>query len=233
LFCGGYKMLNFIYSTLLLVTLAYPLYRFHEPRLRMKKNVFSVFLSVSFVAVFFIGWDIVFAINKLWNFNPRFVTGVSLFYLPLEEWLFFFVIPYSCLFIYEVVNYFFPEMRSSCLISAASILFALFLLIAAILNTNRLYTLVSFSSGSVVMLILVVIPFYRKQLALFWLSWFFCLIPFFFVNGVLTALPVVSYAAVGILNIRIFSIPVEDFIYSHALLFLNFALYNYLIRNKR
>ena len=51
--------------------------------------------------------DIVFTKLQIWSFNNDYVSGLYLFKLPIEEWLFFIVIPFCCVFIYESINYFF------------------------------------------------------------------------------------------------------------------------------
>ena len=56
----------------------------------------------------FIPWDIYFTAKGVWDFNPNFIIDVKFLYLPIEEWLFFIIVPYACVFIYEVLNYFFP-----------------------------------------------------------------------------------------------------------------------------
>lgn len=48
----------------------------------------------------------------------------------------------------------------------------------------------------------------------FWMAYFIHLIPFFIVNGVLTAKPVVLYHAEEIIGPRIYTIPIEDSIYA-------------------
>jgi lycopene cyclase domain-containing protein len=59
----------------------------------------------------------------------------------------------------------------------------------------------------------------------FWAMYLLHLVPFFIVNGVLTALPVVEYAPFGITGVRLGTIPVEDTLYSFVLLILNVYFY--------
>jgi len=53
--------------------------------------------------------------------------------------------------------------------------------------------------------------------------WLIHLIPFFAVNGVLTALPIVWYNNSENLNVRLGSVPVEDAFYSLLLLLIVFG----------
>jgi lycopene cyclase domain-containing protein len=62
----------------------------------------SVFLSIFISSALFITGDIIFLKLGIWGFNPRYHSGILLFGLPLEEWLFFIIIPYCCMFIHYV-----------------------------------------------------------------------------------------------------------------------------------
>ena len=56
------------------------------------------------VVIVFSVWDIVAIARDHWTYNPRFVTGVDLGPLPLEELVFFIVIPICALLSYEAVG---------------------------------------------------------------------------------------------------------------------------------
>ncbi|MGE2691085.1 lycopene cyclase domain-containing protein [Mycolicibacterium pulveris] len=57
------------------------------------------------VAAVFIIWDVVAILAQVWTFNPRYVTGVELLgIMPLEELLFFIVIPLCGLLTYNAVD---------------------------------------------------------------------------------------------------------------------------------
>jgi lycopene cyclase domain-containing protein len=58
------------------------------------------------------------------------------------------------------------------------------------------------------------------------------LLPFFIVNGVLTALPVVWYNNAEIMGPRIGTIPAEDSMYSMLMLLLTVTLYELLRKRK-
>ena len=54
----------------------------------------------------FIPWDAYFSFEGIWWFNPKYTSGINLLYLPIEEWAFFIVIPFCCVFLYEVLNHY-------------------------------------------------------------------------------------------------------------------------------
>lgn len=56
------------------------------------------------VVAIFVVWDLVGIARDHWSYNPRFVTGVDVGPMPLEELLFFVVIPICGLLTYEGVG---------------------------------------------------------------------------------------------------------------------------------
>ncbi|SDS76283.1 lycopene cyclase domain-containing protein [Brevibacterium sandarakinum] len=56
------------------------------------------------IVLIFSLWDIVAISRDHWTYNPKYVTGVHLGDLPLEEIVFFIVIPICALLSYEAVG---------------------------------------------------------------------------------------------------------------------------------
>jgi lycopene cyclase domain-containing protein len=57
------------------------------------------------VALVFVIWDGLAIAGHVWTYNPRYVTGVNLpFRIPLEELVFFLVIPVCGILTYEGVQ---------------------------------------------------------------------------------------------------------------------------------
>ena len=57
------------------------------------------------VAAVFVLWDVIAIAAGVWSYNPRYVTGVTLpLSLPLEEALFFLVIPVCAVLTFETVR---------------------------------------------------------------------------------------------------------------------------------
>jgi lycopene cyclase domain-containing protein len=57
------------------------------------------------VAAVFVVWDAVEIAAHVWSYNPRYVTGIELpADIPIEELLFFIVIPLCGLFTYNAVD---------------------------------------------------------------------------------------------------------------------------------
>ncbi|MCI4675320.1 lycopene cyclase domain-containing protein [Candidatus Mycolicibacterium alkanivorans] len=61
--------------------------------------------SVLPVALVFIVWDAIAIAGDVWTYNPRFITGIDVgFSIPLEELLFFIIIPLCGLLTYSAVS---------------------------------------------------------------------------------------------------------------------------------
>jgi lycopene cyclase domain-containing protein len=64
------------------------------------------------VAVVFVAWDAIAVAAHIWSYNPRYVTGLELpGQLPIEELLFFVVIPLCGLLTYNAVNAILARLR--------------------------------------------------------------------------------------------------------------------------
>lgn len=62
-------------------------------------------LAILPVAAVFVVWDLVAIAADVWRYNPRYVTGIGLpGNMPIEELLFFIVIPLCGLFTYNAVD---------------------------------------------------------------------------------------------------------------------------------
>ena len=64
----------------------------------------------------------------------------------------------------------------------------------------------------------------------FWVFWAVMFVLIFIVNGYLTWRPIVTYGETYHLGIRLFTIPVEDFIYGFSLITMNISLWEYFTR---
>jgi lycopene cyclase domain-containing protein len=204
--------MHYIYSLLLLFTLSYPLFKSFEDKIAFHKRWKFLFPAILISATFFIIWDIWFTSIGIWKFNSDYVLGLFIFKLPIEEWLFFFITPFSCVFIYEVMNYFVKKDVLAKQAKYITTILAIILLVLAIIYHDKLYTFVDFILLSVFLFIHQFI-IKSNYLGRFYITWAICIIPFLLVNGVITAMPIVIYNNLENINIRIWTIPVEDLFY--------------------
>jgi lycopene cyclase domain-containing protein len=92
-------MEKYLYLGVLLFAISYPLAQSFERRIRYATQWKYLFPGMLGTAAFFIVWDIWFTNLGVWEFNPRYVLGWFFLDLPVEEWLFFLIVPFSSVFI--------------------------------------------------------------------------------------------------------------------------------------
>lgn len=72
---------------------------------RVYRRFRLLLLALLPVVVIFSIWDIVGIVREHWDYNPAYVTGIQLiFAMPLEELVFFIVVPICGLLTYEAVG---------------------------------------------------------------------------------------------------------------------------------
>ena len=74
-------------------------------RARVYRRARTMLLALLPVVLVFSVWDVVGIVRDHWSYNPRYVTGIELpLRMPLEELVFFVVIPICGLLTYEAVG---------------------------------------------------------------------------------------------------------------------------------
>lgn len=213
---------DYLYLWLDLFAIAYPLAQSFEHRLRYYTKWWSLFPAIGVVGFFFIVWDVVFTQHGIWGFNEDYLVGWSIFNLPIEECLFFLLIPFSCIFIYECTLYFIPKRIFKRWSAPWTLLYGLIVFVVGLLHWDHAYTSVTFLLSALVILIFFLVE-KRDFLDRFWLGYLFSLIPFLLVNGILTGSyldePIVWYNDAENLGIRLGTIPLDDTVYLFLLLF--------------
>lgn len=188
-------------------------------------------IALLITSVLFIVWDEIFTQEKIWGFNEKYVTGIFLGSLPLEEIMFFICIPYASVFTYFALNHtiekdhLFPHQE---LISSVLIIL---LLIAGIYNIDKWYTGVTFIALAL-FLAFQMLKIKPRYMGRFYFAFGILLVPFLIVNGILTGSfideSVVWYNDNHTLGMRIGTIPLEDFFYALLLIVTNIAIIEWL-----
>ncbi|WP_353136882.1 lycopene cyclase domain-containing protein, partial [Pseudopedobacter sp.] len=78
-----------------------------DKRIRFNRYFGSFLKAAILVAIPFILWDSWFTKLGIWWFNDDYLIGIRFLGLPIEEWLFFICIPFSCVFTYFCLTKFF------------------------------------------------------------------------------------------------------------------------------
>ena len=184
-------------------------------------------------ALFYIVWDMIFTNLEVWFFNKEYVVAKTFIYnLPLEEVLFFFIVPYCCTFIYECIRSYFPAIKSTKASDNILFILGLALLIFSIFTHHLYYTFYTsiFLSGFIFIFFIFRRYFVAFNTKAFLIAYLIILFPFLIVNGFLTAIPVITYNNEHNLAIRIYTIPVEDIFYGMLLVMMNIAGYEKLLK---
>lgn len=235
--------LQFTYFLILAGSLAGPLLLSFDRKVAYYRKWKYLFPAMLLPALFFLVWDELKTRAGVWSFSPQHITGFRIGVLPLEEVLFFFVVPYCCVFIYECIVCYFPGVKGKRwgwpTLVAITVLFA----IATALTYGKAYT---FYTALFNTLFLLALLLFRKRFtgfdpAAFLVSYGVIVIPFLLVNGLLTGIPVVLYNDAENLGFRIFSflpwpmqnIPVEDTFYGMLLILMNVVGFEWLRNRKK
>jgi lycopene cyclase domain-containing protein len=88
---------------LILVGLPTALLSLH-PQSNTRGRLSSLFAAIALTALPFIFWDIWAYSRGHWDFNYTYIWKYSFFGLPIEELLFFFVVPFSSMYAWLVIK---------------------------------------------------------------------------------------------------------------------------------
>lgn len=212
-----------LYLWINILTLAFPLLASFEKRVHFVGWWKHLLPSMGVTALFFIAWDALFTRLGVWGFNDAYTLGFRISELPIEEILFFITVPYSSLFIYAVLQYAQPNTTKwdSIAPTITKIVCAVLVVVAAIYHTNF------YTAGTILVAVLLLaytLWIKAPYMGAFYRFYLWHLIPFIIVNGILTGYltpePVVWYNSNHIIGVRIGTIPIEDTVYSCALMLL-------------
>ncbi|MBX7124380.1 MAG: lycopene cyclase domain-containing protein [Cyclobacteriaceae bacterium] len=222
---------HWLYTLIDIGSVLFPLLFSFYPKARFASKWKYAAPAIVIPALLFIVWDEFFTRMGVWGFNPRYLTGVMVGHLPIEEIGFFLCIPYACLFTYEAVGYFSKYPIDAARAQRPGYVLVAGLLLTGLRHYDKWYTSVTFIAlaAYLLFLLLVVRP---SWLGKFFFAFLFILIPFFLVNGILTGtgIPeeVVWYDNNENLGIRMGTIPFEDTFYGMLLIVMNVSIFEYL-----
>lgn len=219
---------KFTYLAIDLLSVAFPFLASFEHRISFWKKWPGLFLGIGVMMLIFIPWDVVFTAEQIWGFNEEYLIGIEIAGLPIEEWLFFLLIPYACMFLYEVMRHFIRKDVIGPSARMISGLLIAILLIGGLMHFDRSYTSITFILTAIA---LTYHAFIAKSpwLGRFFIGYAISLVPFFLVNGILTGSwveePIVWYNDQENLGIRLGTIPIEDAIYLLLMLLIATTFY--------
>ncbi|QCX54334.1 lycopene cyclase domain-containing protein [Elizabethkingia sp. JS20170427COW] len=229
-------MMSFTYILVLFFTVIICFIASFDKRLQFNKH-FGAFLKASvLVAIPFIAWDVWFTAKGVWWFNIDYTMGLNIAGLPLEEWLFFIFIPFSCIFTYYSIDKFFKMEWLSGFNNLIVFVTVIICSVVALLYHDKIYTLVT---AIATVATLIYLHFIAKA---DWISkaslvFTILMLGFFPVNGILTGTgldtPIVNYNPDDFLGIRILTIPIEDSIYGYTQFLLVLYFFKHFKQSKK
>ncbi len=229
-------MMSFTYILVLFFTVIICFIASFDKRLQFNKH-FGAFLKASvLVAIPFIAWDVWFTAKGVWWFNINYTMGLNIAGLPLEEWLFFIFIPFSCIFTYYSIDKFFKMEWLSGFNNLIVFITVIVCSVIALLYYNKIYTIITSLSA---ILTVVYLHFIAK---VDWISkaslvFTILMLGFLPVNGILTGTgletPIVNYNPDDFLGIRILTIPIEDSVYGYTQFLLVLYFFKHFKQSKK
>jgi len=226
---------KYLYLAIDFLSILFPFIFSFYPKCNFSKKWKYLLPAIMVPGIFFILWDEWFTQMGVWGFNPRYLTGVYLLSLPVEEIFFFICIPYACVFTYEAVNCLISWRMTRNQQDVITDILAAVLFLVGVIFYNQWYTSVTFFLTSIFLNLHRWI-WKSDYLGKFYVAFIFILIPFFIVNGVLTGTgiedQVVWYNDAENLGFRMGTIPMEDIFYGMILLLMNISVFEYLQKKK-
>ncbi|TDS17416.1 lycopene cyclase domain-containing protein [Sphingobacterium paludis] len=217
-----YLLINFLTIVICFI------FSFHK-KIKFNRHFGAFIVAALIVAVPFIAWDVWFTAHGVWWFNDRYLLGVRIFGLPIEEILFFICIPFSCVFTYYCLTKFYDLSWKRSATSIFAIIVMALCFVMGVLSWGMIYPVVTFFMTAATFFYLFFIAKAR------WLGeastvYAVLLIGFFLVNGVLTGTgleeAVVNYNPKDFWGIRVLTVPFEDAIYGFSMFLWNIYFFN-------
>jgi lycopene cyclase domain-containing protein len=189
-----------------------------DKKVRFIQYWFSVLVSITIVGAVYLAWDAWATSRGHWAFNSIFVHDFRFLGLPMEEILFFCVVPYAGLFIWKTIEYYrrdrenelnFVPIRSAVLLAGVGI--------AMWVGKGYEYTALAAWSLALFLFADHWLKVRLTSQPSYWYTQLAIVFATLIFNGYLTARPIVLYGSQFQLGLRIYTIPVEDFLYGFGL----------------
>jgi lycopene cyclase domain-containing protein len=220
---------KYTYLFLDIATILGPLILSFDKKVAFYKYFKPLALATAITSAVYIIWDEWFTQIGIWEFNNTYLLGLNIGSLPLEEYGFFTVVPYACIFIYMCLKIYFPHLKIP--FRATWLLITLLSLSLSTIYIDNTYTFVTFFLLFTTLIATAwMIPTFLKRIwTHLFLAWVIAILPMAYVNGVLTSKPVLIYNNLENMSIRIGTIPFEDFFYNFLYMLWSILLFEYFV----
>jgi len=216
--------MNYTYLLTDLVLLLLTVALFSVKKMEFARNSKFIILSVLInVFVFSIPTEFLTQL-KVIVFNPPYLTGMTLWELPIEELLFLFLLPLAGIGIYQLLNIRYPDNTLEKYSLAVSNIMLGICIAMLYFGHTKLYTVFTFA----ILLVFIIYVEYVSKIRFmyrFYRAFLVALIPFYLTATVLTTVPVIQYNAKETLDFNLVHIPFESHFYFMGMLLLSIFLY--------
>lgn len=81
--------MQYTYLLINILVIFFPLVLSFDKKVHFFSKWKFIFPAILITGLVFLVWDLLFVKLDVWSFNPKYITGINLYGLPLEEMLFF------------------------------------------------------------------------------------------------------------------------------------------------
>ncbi len=223
---------NFVTLILLLAVAFVPLLFGSGNRTRIFPKLKYFIPAIIFTGAVFLIWDDRFTQIGIWSYNPEYLSGKEILNLPWERWLYYIVISWVSLFVYEWVKLKFGHLKIDNPVAALSLVFLVAFGLIAFFSRQKVYTFFTFFLLSIYFGYTLLRNRFKSHLTNFYITYFILLIPFFILSAILVALPVIYYHPEYTLQFHLLNVPVENLACFFLLLFINITISEYLTERR-
>lgn len=176
--------------------------------------------AIVLLEIVFMLWNIKYTHSGIWGFTTQHLSGVTFFEIPIEEWMLFFIFPYTCIFVLSYFSHRNPRPNPSRFYYIFALLFTFISIGGAIFFYDKSYT---FTGLLIAGLLNWIIYFgYSPRWYGYFVNTFLTFyLVFFIINGVVSQYfafgPIVWYNPKSIIGWKIMSIPIENIFFYFSL----------------
>jgi lycopene cyclase domain-containing protein len=225
--------MNTLYLLLDLGVIIFPFLLSFDKKVHYVGDWGATFGALVVIGIPFLIHDYFFTEMGVWGFNPDYLTGHYLLNLPIEEVLFFVVVPYACTFVYACCKAYFLRFNFGTFNKGFYLGILLYALVIFVLGIGAWYS----TMVSILAFILgLLLWFKQKNYPYVPIAVVLSMIPFFIMNSILTGSftpePIVWYDNFQNIGFRWGTIPAEDILYSFLLVAANILVFRFLVERK-
>ncbi len=214
-----------VYAIIALASFAGPLALSFDRRVYFIQYLLPTLIATVGVGTVYIVWDVLVTRAGHWRFNDATVGTIRILDLPPGEWLFFLLIPYACLFTYEVVIEYFGAGTPAPSLNWFQFVLAAACVVLAVAWRKRGYTSLAMISATIYFVASGILTPGIVAASGYLLSMLLSFVAFTIVNGLYTSIPTIFYNDDAILGVKAGTIPLEDFVYNLSYIGLIYTVY--------